>query len=64
MVGRMDGPLEAGRDMQALASSASSLSKTGEPKPLGTFRAMHSTTPGGRWVGGWVGVGVEGGKGV
>ena len=40
--------MEAGRDMQALASSASSLSKTGEPKPAGTLRAMHSTTPEGR----------------
>jgi len=38
-------PLAAGSDMQALASSASSLSKTGEPRPEGTLYATHSTTP-------------------
>ena len=38
-------PLDAGRDMQALANSASNLSNTGAPNPLGTFRATTSTTP-------------------
>lgn len=38
-------PLLAGSDMHALASSASSLSNTGEPSPAGTFLATHSTTP-------------------
>ena len=37
--------LEAGRDMHALASSASSLSNTGEPIPAGTFLATTSTIP-------------------
>lgn len=35
----------AGSDMHAFASSASSLSNTGEPSPAGTFLATHSTTP-------------------
>ena len=36
----------AGRKRQhTLARSASSLSNTGSPKPVGTFRATHSTTP-------------------
>jgi len=30
-------PFDAGKDMQALASSASSLSKTGAPNPAGTL---------------------------
>mmetsp|Transcript_27617 Transcript_27617/g.89218 ORF Transcript_27617/g.89218 Transcript_27617/m.89218 type:complete len:218 (-) Transcript_27617:619-1272(-) len=38
-------PLAAGRERHALARSASSLSKTGEPRPAGTFLATHSTTP-------------------
>mmetsp|Transcript_55868 Transcript_55868/g.81681 ORF Transcript_55868/g.81681 Transcript_55868/m.81681 type:complete len:217 (+) Transcript_55868:192-842(+) len=38
-------PLAAGSDMQALASSASSLSNTGAPRPAGTLRAATSTTP-------------------
>eukprot|EP00465_Bigelowiella_longifila_P010383 CAMPEP_0185266398 /NCGR_PEP_ID=MMETSP1359-20130426/30942_1 /TAXON_ID=552665 /ORGANISM="Bigelowiella longifila, Strain CCMP242" /LENGTH=154 /DNA_ID=CAMNT_0027856191 /DNA_START=488 /DNA_END=949 /DNA_ORIENTATION=- len=38
-------PLVAGMDMIALARSASSLSKTGDPSPAGTRRATHSTTP-------------------
>ena len=37
--------LEAGRLMKALASSASSLSKTGEPRPLGQARITHVTSP-------------------
>lgn len=38
-------PLDAGSDIHALASSASNLSNTGAPKPLGTFLAITSTTP-------------------
>lgn len=35
-------PLQTQRCCHPLTSS---LSKTGEPRPAGTFRAMHSTTP-------------------
>ena len=38
-------PFEAGSDISARARSASSLSKTGSPRPAGTPRATHSTTP-------------------
>mmetsp|Transcript_7907 Transcript_7907/g.32097 ORF Transcript_7907/g.32097 Transcript_7907/m.32097 type:complete len:249 (+) Transcript_7907:295-1041(+) len=38
-------PLVAGRLIIALASSASSLSKTGCPRPRGTRRATHVTVP-------------------
>ena len=37
--------LVAGRDSMAFASSASSLSKTGVPSPLGQFRTMQVTSP-------------------
>ena len=37
--------MDAGKDIHAFANSASSLSKTGEPIPAGTFRAITSTTP-------------------
>ena len=37
--------LEAGRDIRAFASSASSLSKTGEPRPFGQARITHVTSP-------------------
>lgn len=36
---------EAGKDMRAFASSASSLSKTGEPRPFGQARITHVTSP-------------------
>ena len=38
-------PLEAGSDNIARPRSASSLSKTGAPRPAGTPRATHRTTP-------------------
>ncbi len=38
-------PLDAGRDIHALANSASNLSNTGDPSPAGTLRATTSTTP-------------------
>mmetsp|Transcript_6484 Transcript_6484/g.19173 ORF Transcript_6484/g.19173 Transcript_6484/m.19173 type:complete len:283 (-) Transcript_6484:384-1232(-) len=38
-------PLVAGRDIMALASSASSLSKTGDPKPQGQFLTTQVTVP-------------------
>mmetsp|Transcript_6151 Transcript_6151/g.18635 ORF Transcript_6151/g.18635 Transcript_6151/m.18635 type:complete len:250 (-) Transcript_6151:424-1173(-) len=38
-------PLVAGRDIMALASSASSLSKTGEPSPQGQFLTTQVTVP-------------------
>ena len=38
-------PLVAGRDITALARSASSLSKTGMPKPAAGLRTTHSITP-------------------
>ena len=37
--------LEAGRDMRAPASSASSLPNTGAPNPLGQRRTMQVTSP-------------------
>lgn len=38
-------PLVAGMLIMAFASSASSLSKTGAPRPAGQLRMTHSTTP-------------------
>ena len=38
-------PLAAGRDSMAPARAASSLSNTGSPRPGGTPRQTHSTTP-------------------
>ena len=38
-------PFDAGSESSACARSASSLSKTGSPRPGGTPRATHSTTP-------------------
>ena len=38
-------PLAAGRDSIAPARAASSLSNTGSPRPAGTPRQTHSTTP-------------------
>lgn len=38
-------PFAAGRERQDLARSASILSKTGDPIPLGTFRTTSSITP-------------------
>ena len=37
--------LDAGNDMRAPASSASSLPKTGAPSPLGQCLTMHVTSP-------------------
>ena len=38
-------PFVAGKDIKAFAKSASNLSKTGIPRPEGTFLTRHSITP-------------------
>lgn len=44
-IGGCQPTFEAGRDMKAFASSASSLSNTGEPRPLGHALITHVTSP-------------------
>ncbi len=42
---RLELTFEAGSDIRAPASSASSLPKTGAPNPFGQLRTMHVTSP-------------------